>query len=346
MVAKAGMVDDFFARMAQADVSFLSQQKHIAVGVSGGPDSMALCFLLSRWATQHDVQIHALTVDHGLRAESWQEAEAVHAWLSGWPHVVHHILKWEHAGVDSALQERARDARYGLMSTYCADHDIGALLLAHHGDDQAETVLFRLAKGSGLDGLAGMASVYDYSDSLKLVRPLLDITKQDLVALCAAENIPSLQDPSNENDDFARVRLREARSVLEAEGLTTQRLSITAKRLARAKDALDKLVDKVAAETFLQSDTNSIVFVFNDIEEQDPGLFSYPYEIVLRVLKAEMEGLNPQGGYGVRLEKLEVLVDELINLDIPFRKRTLGGVIFERDDDGGHVKLTREHKDD
>jgi len=341
------LLASFMSRMARPDLNFLSSHHAIAVGVSGGPDSMALCFLLSRWAQVlsaggHDVQIHALTVDHDLRPESWQEAEAVHQWLQGWPHIQHHILKWDHkasgGGVDSAVQEKARHARYDLMSTYCAAHDIGALCLGHHGDDQAETVLFRLAKGSGLDGLAGMAARYDYSDSLSLIRPLLGFSKDDLVALCAAENVPSLDDPSNENDAFARVRLREARAALEAEGLTSSRLSVTAMRLGRARAALEELSAKAYSAAVFKSDTGQIVF-------NKRALLQQPDEIILRVMLMAMERLNRAEYYAPRLERVETILADMIAA-APFRKRTLGGVIFSRDDGAdnaaGHIILERE----
>ncbi|MCB1721002.1 MAG: tRNA lysidine(34) synthetase TilS, partial [Alphaproteobacteria bacterium] len=111
----------------------------IAVAVSGGPDSMALCWLLSRWAVERGVKIHVLTVDHGLRPEAAEEAIQVGAWLGGWSQQVeHHILRWK-TPADTAIQEEARKARYGLMAEYCRVHDIRHLFLAHHRDDQAET---------------------------------------------------------------------------------------------------------------------------------------------------------------------------------------------------------------
>lgn len=339
------LLSRFMARMAQPDLNFLSSEKAIAVGVSGGADSMALCFLLSRWGAENDVKIHGITVDHDLRAESWQEAEAVHQWLVGWPSMQHKILKWDHkaagAAIDSAVQEQARHARYALMSEYCAAHDIGALCLGHHADDQAETVLFRLAKGSGLDGLSGMAARYDYSDALCLVRPLLGFGKDELVALCGDENIASLDDPSNEDEQFARVRLRAARGALEAEGLTSSRLSVTAMRLARARAALEELSRKAYEAAVLKSDTHQIVL-------NKEGLLSQPDEVVLRVLLMAMERLNPAEHYAPRLERVEAILADM-TCAAPFRKRTLGGVIFSRDDDGvngaGEITLKREHKD-
>lgn len=323
--------------MARGDLSDLSTQKAIAVGVSGGADSMALCFLLSRWAGEHDVQIHALTVDHGLRPESWQEAEAVRGFLAGWDNITHIILKWEHGGVETAVQERAREARYGLMSGYCAEHGIGALFLAHHADDQAETVLFRLAKGSGLDGLAGMAARYAYSENLALIRPLLEEGKADIEALCADENIPSLQDPSNENAEFARPRMRAARAVLEQEGLSVSRLSTTAKRFTRARSALE-VIARTAFDSAAKN-INTKRVVFNKV-----GLLNHPDEIILRVLIIGMERLNPSQAYAPRLERVESILTDMI-ASKPFRKRTLGGIIFERDDIAGEIALSREHKD-
>src|SRR5690606_21458404 len=128
--------------------------------------------------------IHALTVDHGLRAESAQEAKAVAAWVKDWPRIRHSVLNISALRGQSRRMEQAREKRYEVMARYCADKKIGHLFLAHHLDDQAETFLFRLAKGSGLDGLAAMKPRQRYDDNLVLLRPLLDTPKAALIKIC------------------------------------------------------------------------------------------------------------------------------------------------------------------
>jgi tRNA(Ile)-lysidine synthase len=170
----------------------------LAVGVSGGPDSMALCFLLSLWAQQakRKTLIHALTVDHGLRTDSDAEAKQVGRWLKGFKGVRHKILTWRpDKAVTSRVQERAREARYALMASYMKDYGLSRLFLAHHLDDQAETVLFRLSRGTGLDGLSGMAAEQAFADGLVLCRPLLSIPKERLVQTCEANGVKFIDDP-------------------------------------------------------------------------------------------------------------------------------------------------------
>lgn len=217
---------------------------------------------------------------------------------------------------------------------YCAAYEIGALFLGHHMDDQAETVLFRLAKGSGLDGLCGMRAVQCYDERLQLCRPLLGYSKEDLVDVCEAEELSYVDDPSNVCDDYARVRLRKSRAVLEEEGLSSKRLAMSAKRFLRAREALGEMADK-AYETALEyKNTKRIVF---NIEP----LIDWPEEIVLRVVLRSVSEVGNDRDYAPRMEKVEALVEDIVHVET-FRKRTLGGVIFSRDDAAGLLRLEQE----
>jgi tRNA(Ile)-lysidine synthase len=211
----------------------------LAVAVSGGPDSMALTLLLSAWAQTYQVQLQAFTIDHALRPESAAEATQVGQWCAALG-VPHEILRWEHAGVTERLQEQARTARYDLLAAACRRHGIATLALAHHLDDQAETVLLRFAKGSGIDGLAGMRVIGTWGDAepVSLFRPLLVIPKSRLIATCAARRQEYVCDPGNETPRFARGRLRAAMPALAAEGLDAVRLSDLAARAGLASAAL------------------------------------------------------------------------------------------------------------
>lgn len=324
---------DFTKILERGFPFILGECPRVAVAVSGGPDSMALCALLARWADAHGVEVHALTVDHGLREGSAEEARQVGADLADFSCVQHHILTWENPSA-RRVQEEARKARYALMAEYCAAQRIGTLFLAHHRDDQAETVLFRLAKGSGLDGLCGMREVYDYSDDLKLCRPLLGVSKDDLIAVCETLGVSYVDDPSNESEDYARVRLRKSRAVLEDEGLTAKRLVVSAKRLVRARDALDEMAEKAYIDAIQEKNTKQVVF-------KTKSLLGWPEEIMLRAVIKAMQGLRPGREYAPRMEKIEDLVFDLIHEEV-FRKRTLGGVIIERDDKDGVIKLVCE----
>lgn len=178
----------------------------LAVAVSGGPDSMALMLLADRWARMRGGEAWGLTVDHGLRRESADEARRVASWL-GARAIPHAILPWIGAKPASGIQEAAREVRYRLLAAWCRERGVLHLLAAHHLEDQIETYLIRRRAGSGLEGLAGMAAMRELR-GCRLVRPLLAMPRTRLAALLAAEGQPFLRDPSNLNPVFERARLR------------------------------------------------------------------------------------------------------------------------------------------
>ena len=188
----------------------------IAVGLSGGGDSWALALLAHDYAKARHIPFIALTVDHRLRPESGDEAASV-AKECARRGIPHRTLTWQHEGIVSRKQEQARGARYTLMGDYCAAHGFSHLLVAHHADDQAETVLLRFAKGSGSAGLAAMAPSRALNDQVILLRPFLGIPKEDLLAYAENAGVPVIEDPSNRNPAYARARLRNAADVLAKE---------------------------------------------------------------------------------------------------------------------------------
>lgn len=309
--------------------------RSIAVAVSGGADSMALAHYLIAWAVDRKIHVHLLTVDHGLRAESVAEALQVRDYVARyvgknqWTHVSHEILTWRGRKPKARLQEAAREARYGLMANYCAQNRIPILFLAHHADDQAETVLFRLAKGSGLDGLGGMAACIDYSNQLKLLRPCLQVTHAQLIEYCQAHGIEWVEDPSNQQDRFARVRLRQSADVLAREGLTSLRLSQTAARLMRARHALDQLTEKIEKRAVVKKDSHSIDFKLT-------AILAMPEECLIRILSYHLQhiGLLEKKAksprvYPPRLEQVEILASHILLQGDGFKGATLAGCVLK-----------------
>ncbi|MGZ5850886.1 MAG: tRNA lysidine(34) synthetase TilS, partial [Methyloceanibacter sp.] len=222
------------ASEAWAAFDRLARYSKLAIAVSGGPDSLALMHLAAEWRAAREAgpELHVLTVDHGLRAGSRDEALMVGrlARALGLPH---DILTWEgHGEGRNALQARARAARYDLMAAYCHAHDIPALLTAHTLDDQAETFLMRLKRGSGLDGLAAIPLTGGWA-GIALERPLLDVPKQRLIATLEARGIGFASDPSNSDLRFERAQVRGSASALAALGLTPEALALSARRLRR-----------------------------------------------------------------------------------------------------------------
>jgi tRNA(Ile)-lysidine synthase len=277
------------------------------LAVSGGPDSMALMRLASLAAPLlPGVAFRAATVDHGLRPEARSEAlfVAEAAREIGMPH---DILTWEGAKPATGIQKAAREARYALLERHAVDCGAQTLMTAHTSDDQAETILMRLARGSGVDGLAGMRRSLPLA-RVTLARPLLDIPKSRLVALCAHEGWGFVEDPSNRDESYTRVRIRALLPLLEAEGLDSRRLLRLGRRAREASDALESCADRALARARRETDVPGLLLL-------DAGaLAQEPPEILRRVLARAIAAVAqemPQTTYGPRRERLEALSQDV-----------------------------------
>ena len=196
-----------FAALMGAFAPF-EPRPHVAVAVSGGGDSMALLLLAHEWAAARGGRITALTVDHGLRPEAPAEAAQVAAWCAA-RGIAHVVLTRSGAAPARGIQAFARAARYALLEDWCREHCVLHLLVAHQREDQAETVALRATRGSGVDGLAGMASIVE-RDAIRVLRPLLGVRRATLRAYLEACGQGWIEDPSNRNPAFTRVRVRAA----------------------------------------------------------------------------------------------------------------------------------------
>jgi tRNA(Ile)-lysidine synthase len=300
---------------AQELLTPLARCPHLALAVSGGPDSLALMHLAARWRAALGVgpQLSVLTVDHGLRPGSREEAELVGGMASalGLPHA---ILTWERKEPHAAsLQARARAARYDLMAAYCHANDIPAVVTAHHLDDQAETFLMRLKRGSGVDGLAAIPERGAWA-GITVLRPLLDMPKARLVATLDAAGILFVSDPSNIDPRFERARVRRSAEAFEKLGLTAEALALSARRLRRARQALED-----AAQNFLAANSETSEAGYALIGRE--ALSAAPQEIALRAL-SQLIGVVGGGETPLRLAKLEALLAALE--ESPNKAHTLG----------------------
>ncbi|MGP8191246.1 MAG: tRNA lysidine(34) synthetase TilS [Methylovirgula sp.] len=283
----------------------LERARGVLLAVSGGPDSVALMLMAADWAkTGAAPPLFVATVDHGLRPESRQEAEQVGLW-AGALSLPHRILFWEGAKPKTAIQERAREARYALLCAYAAEIGADYLVTAHHADDQAETILFRLLRGSGISGLAGMPVAARRGDLIHL-RPLLDCPKDALIAFCEARGQPFFRDPSNENPAFARARLRRLEPILAQEGLDRDALLRLGRRAARADLALDVYTEKLRAACHATRADGQFSAPFR-------ALGAEPAEILGRLIEAEIHALGQALGIDkpLRLDRLETLTASL-----------------------------------
>lgn len=248
----------------------------VALAVSGGPDSLALLLLAAEACRG---RVHALTVDHGLRAAAATEAAAVGAICAarGIPHAT---LQWAGSKPATSLQAAARDARYALMAAWCGDHGVPVLMTGHHADDQAETLLMRLVRGAGAGGLSGIRASRPLGHGVTLVRPLLGIRRAELAAIVAAAGLSAADDPSNRDPRYDRTA---ARAVLAATPwLDAAALAASAAHLADAEAALDW----VTARAWAGAATVAGHLVSLDVT----GL---PAEIIHRLIRRAIAALAP-----------------------------------------------------
>ncbi|MGR3762049.1 tRNA lysidine(34) synthetase TilS [Roseobacteraceae bacterium NS-SX3] len=211
--------------------------ERLGIALSGGGDSMALLHILHDCLAGSGVELMAATVDHGLRPGSAEEAgqAAAAAQRIGVPHS---ILTWQEGPGPGNLQNQARKARYRLLTSWARDKGIPMLALGHTADDQAETVLMRLMREAGVSGLAGIPRRRT-ADGVVFLRPLLEVSRDELRSYLTRRGVHWADDPSNEDTRFERVRVRQALQLLEPLGLTAGALAAVAHNMARARDALD-----------------------------------------------------------------------------------------------------------
>jgi tRNA(Ile)-lysidine synthase len=343
----------------------------IILAVSGGPDSIALMWLAARWrrALTRGPRLIAVTVDHGLRTEAAGEARDVKR-LARTLDLPHRTIRWTGAKPKSGLPAAARAARYRLLAEAARKSGATHILTAHTRDDQAETLLMRLLRGSGIAGLAAMARVTE-KEGVLLARPFLNVSKSQLVATLKKAKIAFADDPTNRDTNFTRPRLRAVMPLLAAEGGDARNLARLASRLARANAAIEILVDGAErylalgdrraaspsgtgakavgvkpldvkafdAKAFATLDAHSFGAKSFDAKIFDAKAFAaMPEEIRLRLLRRAIDRFGHEGP--AELGKVEILLsalDQAIAESSPRRrprlKQTLAGALVSLIDD-------------
>lgn len=312
-------------------LNMLDRSQPVVLGVSGGSDSVALMRLAEAWQSRPDAacdKVTVLTVDHRLREASCAEAAKVRQW-AGALGFDHETLVWAGPKPEHGLAARARDARYSLMTEWCLVHGAGQLLVAHTLDDQAETVLMRLCRGSGVDGLSAMAPV-TMLNGVAIIRPLLDVSRAQLRHYLEGIGQSWIDDPTNEDTAFERVRVRTALESLGPLGLTPRYLAQTARRLQRARHALDTMASR-AMQDHVEAYACGYCRIDNAL------LAAQPEEVVLRVFSRCITAVSGSY-YPPRPAALEALCAQLQGGDV--RTRTLGGCQIQ--EKGGHLLIVRE----
>ncbi|WP_424832840.1 tRNA lysidine(34) synthetase TilS [Ruegeria sp.] len=285
----------------------------LGVAVSGGSDSTALMRLLGDIARAEGIELFAATVDHGLRPESVAEAASVAAQADRWG-IPHETLKWTGWDKTGNLQDAARRARYELLIDWANQMGLKAIALGHTADDQAETVLMRMARAAGVSGLSAMASMRR-EHNVSLLRPMLSIPRERLRKYLRSENIRWIDDPSNQDQRFDRIKARAALSQLAPLGITADTLSRVAENLAQAREALAHYAQESAMRVVQAKDAGLCI-------DQD-AYSALPMEIRRRILAAAAVWIAG-GGYSPRHRAVEQAMNAILN----GQTTTIGGCLL------------------
>ena len=302
----------------------------VAVAVSGGADSMVLLAMAHDWAGETGASLTALTVDHCLRPESRAEAVQVAEWCRS-RGIAHETLIWDGEKPDKGIQAAARAARYALLEDWCRARAHTELLVAHSQNDQAETFLMRMSRGSGIDGLAAMPLV-SLRDGVRLIRPLLTVPRSRIEATVAVRSLKPVSDPSNLDRRYARVRMRDKLELLDAHGVSVAAIAGTARIFGEMRAARERAVAALAGDIL-------VLHWEGYAEIARAGLSSAGKEhgggLIAAVLMS-VGGLE----YAPRRERFERLMTDML-YNSNFRPRTLGNCVISIR--GDNFLVRREH---
>ncbi len=302
--------------------------KDIALAVSGGGDSMAMLALAHNWTQLWGVHLHVVTVDHGLRAESTAEAEMVAKFCAdlGWPHTT---LRWHWDGRGNVM-DAARRARLDLIGGWLEPHfpDISHVLMAHTADDVTETFLLRLARGSGVEGLAAMRPRRRTPQGFDVIRPCLEMSRAELRQYARTLHVPWVEDPTNEDPSYDRSRARALLPALAELGLDAAKLELTAQRMRRASHALTARAVQVAGQVAKDLGAGALGF------ERD-RFAAVERDTQMRLLAAACMWVSG-ADYRPRADGLEALLERVL----AGGAGTLCGALLDTKPD--HIRIFRE----
>ena len=269
--------------------------KRLAVAVSGGADSVCLL----HWAVKIGLNVTALHVNHGLRDAADTETQYV-VDLCKKLQIPYQVFYWTDDKPTTGLEAAARDARYKFMTDWCLENNIDALMIAHQADDQIETFLMNLSRGSGVSGLSAMQPE-SYRNGVKIVRPLLGIFRSELIKYCDENDIKYFDDEMNEDESYTRVKIRKNRHLMSDKlGISDSRILLAIENLSRARDALDSNIDSL-----VQSVLYDDYALFSD-----SFLFDLPPDISLKFIGVLIQTIGGNN-YQPRLNSLVFALSKL-----------------------------------
>ena len=302
-----------------------------AVAVSGGPDSLALAFLAKCFSLKYNVVIKYFIVDHKLRKESSSEAKNVISILKKIG-IDCKILTWNGKKPNTNIQSVARDKRYSLLVKECKKNKIKYLLLGHHQDDLFENFLIRILRGSGLNGLISLSKKTRYKDkNIKILRPLLDLQKKDLTYLSKTIFNFFVNDPSNEDNKYQRIKIRNIISEFKKNGLDKDKLFLTLKNLKKSNQAIIFYIEQ-------NKKLNSFLFKNKRELVLNKNFFNHPYEVVFRSFSDSLKIIGDKYNF-TRGKKIDLILDKIKKNTL--KKETLAGCVIKKVNQT--VIITKEH---
>jgi tRNA(Ile)-lysidine synthase len=311
--------------------SFIGKER-FAIAVSGGSDSLALSVLAKLYSLENDNAFVSLIINHKLRKESAEEARVTYKNLTQ-KKIKAKILTYQGEKFSSNIQKKARDLRYDLFHKYCAKNKIKFLILAHHQDDLIENFYIRLIRGSGIKGLTSLQNIFEYSKNFYLLRPLLNFNKQELLSVTKKSYSSWIEDPSNKNDKFLRVRIRKMQTKLQKEGFNPKRIIKTIDNLNTAKDSLDFYIFK--------SEKKYLNFYKEGYATLKSSIFNNEaQEVIFRVIIKAIHFVSGEY-YPPRSDSLKGLMKNLLAKS--FKSSTLGGCLIEKNKN--IISFYREDRD-
>lgn len=312
---------DTFVNAFENCKKFLINKRKIAVAISGGIDSLSLVLLANEWCKQYNIEVIGITVDHKLRPTSTDEALYINNLLTNKFNIKHYILTWSTEKPVSNIEAKAREERYRLMFEFCKNNNIDTILLGHHIQDQVENFFIRLFRGSGIKGLSSIKMVSN-RNNITLVRPFLNLKKDDLKQYLVNNNIKWIEDESNDDEKFLRNKIRKFLNTFDNKDAIINRINQTIRTIQTANDIIENEIENLENIVYFYNGEYNF-YKINIIKFLELGK-ELQYRIV-NIITSKITNCETS----IRFEKFELFISKIQDFDC-FKKYTLNLCIFEK----------------
>ena len=305
------------------------KKKDCLVAVSGGPDSLALTALAKLYSIENNSKFYYLHINHNIRAKSKKESKQLKIFLKKFK--INLVILNNKKKITKNIQSEAREVRYNLLKKFCKRKQIKFILTAHHSDDQIETFLIRLSRGSGVQGLSSMSNVVKLDKDIRLIRPLLENKKNELISVSKLVFKKYFKDPSNIDKKFLRTQMRKVIEILEKRGIKRDQIIKSINNLAKSRETINSYLERVYENTVIKKRSYFLIN-YRDLKKESN-------EIKIRLLSMTLKGINKKY-YPPREKKLTHVIN---NFDrFKNKQLTLAGCLIKKS--GNLVEIKKEPK--